>query len=294
MIRAFILITLVFFSFSEQLHALSPKPIPKSDLKCEVKQLNINDITPKLVATSEYIVAGKLISPTPLINKLISTKKHKYVNSSLVHTKPLKGKIDQPKITISKFSREYKHGLCIKKLLVAHTKKIIAFLVKPESHNEEGKYYFTALAIYSSEKEKHIKELIEKQKVTLNQFNKKEIEKTISDKKLHKKVKALIDRTVISQYQQQSFDELYNLGKPAVPSIILLMEDYRPLPNRHTNSPQMHFYGPKVVLDGLSTILTFITGESGGSIYNGGSARERKQSLDLWRLYLSNLKTIKK
>ncbi|MDQ2660123.1 MAG: hypothetical protein M3Y03_06855, partial [Verrucomicrobiota bacterium] len=45
-------------------------------------------------------------------------------------------------------------------------------------------------------------------------------------------------------------------------------------------------YGPEVVADALSAILEQVTGEGFGTIHNGGSERERKTTVDAWRIYL--------
>jgi hypothetical protein len=51
----------------------------------------------------------------------------------------------------------------------------------------------------------------------------------------------------------------------------------------------MRHYGPEQVVDGLDAVLNQITGESFGSIANGGSDRQRAASVAGWRIYAADL-----
>jgi hypothetical protein len=48
-------------------------------------------------------------------------------------------------------------------------------------------------------------------------------------------------------------------------------------------------YGPDQVVDGLDAVLRQITGQSFGSIENGGSSRERDAAVAGWRIYAADL-----
>jgi hypothetical protein len=112
-------------------------------------------------------------------------------------------------------------------------------------------------------------------------------------------VRALIARLgrVSGDEQQHVFDQLERLGEEAVPAIISQMDDRRPLQTQAISLVNhakdafegMRHYGPKQVVDGLDAVLNQITGESFGSITNGGSDRQRAATVAGWRVYAADL-----
>ena len=107
-------------------------------------------------------------------------------------------------------------------------------------------------------------------------------------------VRALIDKMTDESTQQDAVWRLQRLGPRAVPSIIRLMDDRRPLPLKGTmfinNSPNafegISHYGPKVVVDALAIVLSGLTETSFGSLHAGGSEEERRAVVNAWRVYL--------
>jgi hypothetical protein len=112
-------------------------------------------------------------------------------------------------------------------------------------------------------------------------------------------VRALIARLglVSGDQQQRIFDQLEALGESAVPAIIAQMDDRRPLRTQSislvNHAPDAfegkRQYGPKQVVDGLDAVLNQITGESFGSIVNGGSTRQRDSTVAGWRVFAADL-----
>lgn len=91
-----------------------------------------------------------------------------------------------------------------------------------------------------------------------------------------------------------NFKKLEELGQEAVPAIIYLMDDFRRLPIQSISLEcppgwfeALRHYSPDRVVDALAAILNQITGQSFGTmIYNGASKKERKLTIDGWRIYL--------
>jgi len=112
-------------------------------------------------------------------------------------------------------------------------------------------------------------------------------------------VRALVARLgrVSGDQQQRVFDRLEALGPAAVPAIVSQMDDRRALrtqaislANRAPDAFEgMRHYGPEQVVDGLDAVLTQITGQSFGSIGNGGSSRQRAATVAGWRVYAADL-----
>jgi hypothetical protein len=94
--------------------------------------------------------------------------------------------------------------------------------------------------------------------------------------------------------QQAAFDEIAALGCRAVPEIVAVMDDSRPLPIAYirlkNDNPDafeaFRQYGPQTVTDAMAAILNHLTGRSFGFIYNGATPDERRKAVDGWREYI--------
>ncbi len=116
------------------------------------------------------------------------------------------------------------------------------------------------------------------------------------EKTIDKQVAALIAKMVDKSTEQQAFHDLEALGCAGVPAIIGQMDDRRILPDPKitlsNNYPEAfderRSYEPKVIVDALAAILSQITGQDFGFIYNGASEPQRKRTIQGWRGYLRN------
>jgi hypothetical protein len=96
--------------------------------------------------------------------------------------------------------------------------------------------------------------------------------------------------------QEQIFQQLEALGSAAVPAIVAQMDDRRPLAHQqislvNDNSDAfegLRHYDPKLIVDALDAILNQVVG-LGGSIANGGSERERRSAVEMWRVHAADL-----
>ena len=113
-------------------------------------------------------------------------------------------------------------------------------------------------------------------------------------KGMDKQVGVLIERMLNAQTEQKAFSELEALGCPAVPAIILRIDDRRVLPDPRISlrnkSPHafeaVRYYGPVQVDDALAAILNQLTGQDFGFIYNGGTNEERTRAVEGWRKFM--------
>ncbi len=91
--------------------------------------------------------------------------------------------------------------------------------------------------------------------------------------------------------QQALFDQLIAMGPEAVPTLVALMDDRRPLAwsgisleNRAPDAFEaVRHYGPVLMVDALAAVLSQITGEHFGFIYNGATEAERAATVAGWR-----------
>lgn len=108
----------------------------------------------------------------------------------------------------------------------------------------------------------------------------------------HALVKALIEKTVHQQTAKQALKDLQALGPDAVPAMIDMMDDHRPVAEYwlvSENPPGFweghSMYAPELVVDAMAGILGRITGEGFGFIVNGASDEQRRLTVNGWRIY---------
>jgi len=91
--------------------------------------------------------------------------------------------------------------------------------------------------------------------------------------------------------QQALFDQLIAMGPEAVPTLVALMDDRRPLAwsgisleNRAPDAFEaVRHYGPVLMVDALAAVLNQITGEQFGFIYNGATEAQRAATVAGWK-----------
>lgn len=95
--------------------------------------------------------------------------------------------------------------------------------------------------------------------------------------------------------QQAAFDAIDGLGCRAAPAIAAVLGDGRKLPfralrlGRPSTGPAgaARSYTPETVTDALAAILSDLTWQHFGFIYNGATEEERARAVKLWRDYLA-------
>jgi hypothetical protein len=104
------------------------------------------------------------------------------------------------------------------------------------------------------------------------------------------RVKALIEKALHKETEAQAFKDLEALGADAVPAMVDLMDDRRPIPEHRLtleNPPGFgeatSVYAPEVVEDTMAAILGHMTGENFGVM--GQSDEERRFTVNGWRVY---------
>ena len=111
-------------------------------------------------------------------------------------------------------------------------------------------------------------------------------------------VRGAVERALAAksaEEQQAAFDALDALGCRAAPAIGAALDDGRKLPFRAlalgrragARSGPAREYAPETVTDALAAILSDLTWQHFGFIYNGATAAERSRAVALWRAYLA-------
>lgn len=264
-------------------------------------QLNVAASAPKtdtiwrLVAKSHLIVIGTPQIPIESIQESISSKKYEYVNITVACDQTLKGTARKT-VVVRWYTRPEPGSLGLKELTALRGKPAVLFLIEVDEKGSEGFYLAgntpSAFSEANTVLTERVRVEVNAQRNLLERFDKVY---PPQDEPLCSKVKALVDATTKKDTQLAAFHELEALGTKGVPAMILLMDDRRELPKKAISlrNPPDHWeairhYGPETVTDAIAAILSQITGESFGFVYNGASERERREAVNGWRVYLSH------
>lgn len=261
-----------------------PKPVPSPQYKDW-----------QLVAKSDVIGTGQLSVPVKSIQDSLQSSKYRYETLSLKNYQLIKGKSNKKVIDFITSTRPTIFSPQPKDIIGLDEKVVVVFLVYV-NQPQNPRFYFAGHTPHSllGHQQSIVSEIsreVENQQRIIKSFP---ISRSSKPDNLHKKVASLIEQMVDPATESQAFEDLEKMGTSAVPSIIRLMDDRRPLPIKsitlHNNFPNAfeaaRHYRPEVVADALSAILNQITGVSFGSIYNGGSEQERARTINNWRIYL--------
>ena len=242
------------------------------------------------IAQSPYILTGTLHVDTNKINKIKMTNGD-YIEIDFAVDTVLKGDIPSKEIIINKYIHGEKRKNVHRNdsnLFLFNSKKSVITLALGYS----GGYY---LGFIFPEADKiKIKDEIAKQNEIIVKSAHEKICPTVQHSS---KVKKLIENMLVESKATGAYTELEKLGFQAVPAIICQMDDQRELAVKHitlkNKSPQaweaMRHYSPELVVDVLEAILNQVTGNSFGSIHNGGTEEERANTVNGWRIYLWHL-----
>ena len=248
----------------------------------------------RLVAQSHLIVVGEANPPSADISSAQDSNQHRYIDIPISAPLCLKGACPE-NLRVSYYTRPAPYSPSPRQVLDASGKRSIFFLIKVDYFYTNGIYFAgytpSALRSYSTTSADDIRQEVEAQRAILDRGV------TGSERDpLYQTVKALVNGMTNAETEAISFKQLEALGDGAIPSIIALMDDRRPLPVRHialvNTSPNafegLRHYSPELVVDALDAILNQIAGENFGGIFNGGSERARKLTVDAWRIYLAH------
>lgn len=249
----------------------------------------------KLVAQSHWIVAGSASAPVDEIQMAQHSGDHRYVETSVRVSNCLKGDKCPQTMIIRHFTRMRPYSPDPQALIELSGQVAIFFLRQVDGSSAPGLYFAgytpSALQPYSEDLARDVRAMVRTNRAIVEDFS-----RLVRPERepLFEKVKALIEATQDRTTQAQAFAALEALGEPAVPAIIMLMDDRRELPVKRISlvnkSPKafegIRHYGPKLVVDAMAAILNQITGEPFVTIVNGGSEEERRATVDGWRVYL--------
>lgn len=248
----------------------------------------------KLVAQSTLILKARLTVPVEAVRESFRTGDFSYMTFRAVVTEVLKGLPALPSVHVRFYTRPSTYAPSPQAVIDLHHKEALLFLVQSDDPAVAGLYFAgsTPWALQATDPAvvKAVRSEVQNQRRVLTGYP---TSKAAQPDSQHQKVKALIEQMLDRRTQEAAFQKLERMGQAAVPSMIRLMDDRRPLPiqqiSLENKSPHafegIRHYGPKTVVDAIAALLNQATGESFGLIYNGGSERERAATVDGWRIY---------
>lgn len=253
----------------------------------------------KLIAQSHAIVVGTPVVPVDQFEPATRIGHGRYIDFDTAVQQCLKGDACPETMTTRYYIYTDAHEAQIDHAVIsANGTSSALFLVAEEGGNAGHEAYYlagyTAAAVQPATPElmAAIKHEVAAQQEILRRFGENF---PAAKEPQYAEVKSLVDATpsLWPWRQRRAFTKLEELGQAAVPPMIMLMDDRRELRIKQislTNPPggfeAIRHYGPEVVADAIAAILNQITGEDFGSIYNGGSERQRRATTDGWRIYL--------
>lgn len=246
----------------------------------------------RAVAQSHRIVVGTLAIPTATIREAIQSGRHRYVAIGVHCDQILKGPA-VAELTVPWYTEPRKWSIRPEDLIALDKRQAMLFLGECDEPGSKGLYLIERKALGvrppTPQAVAEVVAEVKSQQRLLEHFAK---EHPPEEDPLYCEVKRLIDATTCEQTQLEAFNALKALGSRGVNAMILLMDDRRPLGRRLLafRNPPDHWeeyaiYGPEVVADAISAIVGYITEEDFGTLHNGGSERERRETINGWRVY---------
>ncbi|MHC4778749.1 MAG: hypothetical protein ACYTFG_09265 [Planctomycetota bacterium] len=246
-----------------------------------------------MVNKAHAVLEGTLDVPVEEIRKANETGKHDYVSVKVAVSKVYKGDFIGGEFTFAYYPKPVPYLPSPKKVTSHHGKRAILFLLRA---GRKDKWYFIheGMALTS-----HTKEiaalLLEEARLQRDVIAKPEKYLTVKRDTTFEKVQALIEVTQEKDNAKGAYDGLLELGKKALPAMVMLMDDRRDLPVKRISFPNppghwegVRHYGPKKVVDLLDAILNHLFGH-GGNIVNGGTEFQRARAVEEWRIFLYKL-----
>jgi len=257
----------------------------------------------RMVAASDIVVAGRLRVPAEEFRRARDDAKWPAVDLSIDVRWVIKGDVGAGPLTVRYVPHDYPHGVPPDVASRLDGKDVVAFLVIDASGSgSERQQYFTW---QSRTSECAALMELDEQRLTAirNEFMAQQA--MVSDPQLgsrdatgpqYGEVKALIGRLLKRRSQDDAIRALLSLRQSAIPSIVLLMDDRRKLPQRHMavkGDPDsfegLSLYQPETVLDALDVVLHVLSGgEAFGNVKNGATEPVRRRVLSGWRVYLDH------
>jgi hypothetical protein len=247
------------------------------------------------VANADIIVEARLSVPVVQINEQLKSKQYDYVTVHAVVPSYLKGAATKKSLSFVYYPQPDKYQPSPDALVALDGLPAVIFLQHSSDTGTDNLYLAgnsqNSILPTTPFVDQQVRQEIANERDILTEFPNSR-EGAPDDCQDH--VASLIKQILVKRSEIDAFAELEELGTPAVPSIIRLMDDRRPLPmksielSNHASDSfeSTRLYGPKEIVDALAAILNQITGESFAFIYNGGTEPERRKAVNSWKVYL--------
>ncbi len=242
------------------------------------------------------IVAGEVSAPSQQIRDAQRTGNHDYVDISVGAINCLKGPCGSLQtLTLRYYTKGAPYNPDPSKIIAASGKKAMLFLAQVDEGDKQSSYFAghtgNALQQYSAALNTRVRTLVNEQADIPRRIACMNIP---ANDTLYPKVKSLVDAMTSADSQFKAFKELEALGAPALPAMVSLMNDRRPLAYRQislaNHNPKafeaVRHYGPQLTVDALAALANQIDGGNFGFIMNGGSERERVFAWLGWQIHL--------
>jgi hypothetical protein len=243
------------------------------------------------IASSDAIVQGQLNLPKDVIASLNSSAEPIDILLPFEVTSSAKGKIAKQKILIHYFAKSSSRTPSTKLIVENNRKHLIAFLYNSDRASE---FYFAErhtpviLPFKSSDWLETTGE-VEKQRNVIASFSKSAAARPNPNDLV---ITQLLNDLTKPAKQQQAWNRLINLNRVQLIALVKFMDDTRSLNHMQisidtplSDMESIAHYSPPTVLDALSLLLNHKSGANLRCLFSGGSADERKATLESWKIW---------
>jgi len=248
----------------------------------------------KLVGKCHVIVQGKIAVPAAEIREAAKSEEHHFLAMPVTVQQKLKGRNIPEEITLRYYTDTEQYGGVSREGLIALSgQEVVLFLLSSSKGYYLAAYSPKTIQPANADLTRRIQSEMALQESQIEAFD-RAVNGAVQP--LDAEVRDLVEHMVSPHIDPPTafgiYETLVEMGKEAVPAIIKNMNDRRRLTIRKISfkvkDPDWEgiiHYGPEVVTDVLSVILTRITGVNLTQIYNGGSEPDRVNAVKLWKVY---------
>ncbi|MBS1989370.1 MAG: hypothetical protein JSS83_02570 [Cyanobacteria bacterium SZAS LIN-3] len=249
------------------------------------------------IANADLVAKGRLNAPIKTIKAMRSSKKWDYIDLRVTILEIAKGIGRENQLKVRYFvgpAGESPYSPTLLDLTRLNGKEITLLLTQVEGPSDCSGYYFldrsaSGLRAFDRGDFVSVKKEVAQQKEIVKHFQ--ECSVALKEDK-DRGVRLLLDQLTNAGTQESAWKKLLKLPRSSVPALIRTMDDERPLANSHVELPNpptffesVAHYGPETVFDAVSILLSDKTMSGVRSVSSHGYDKERRISLEAWRIW---------
>lgn len=253
----------------------------------------------RLVAKADVVAVGTYEFPDAKMQAAIAAGKHESVDIPFALSKVLKGTVANPSVVVPHYTQDASYAPTNVQLKELSAKPVIVFLVRVKHSRRANELYMPnsgaeVVRVADQKAISMVMNEVQRQAMVLRNW------KWETALPREAEMKQLLATVQTPETQRKAFRQLESVTWDAVPALVKLMGDRRPLPepsisivNKFPGAFEgLRHYHAQLMVDALAALLNDITGQSFGDLSDIDNTEEdRKRTVDGWRIAVDALKT---